>query len=177
MITQQLNHPNPQDKTNNALYLDFEKRKWHAQTLDMIVNDSHYGGYLRDGIEVMTKYLKDCLDIRVTGGSPELRDQGLITIIKEAVKLSEEVNRQISNFQLYYVEPATRYNPTHMEDVSGMLGDDGEEKPNGGENIFVQKVLFPLVARHGFDETRKQMKDPVVVRKATVTVMRPELKE
>lgn len=140
----------------------------------MILNDSRYEECFGKGIQKVTKDLGELLQIRVTGGVEVSREKHLFTIVEQAARLSEEINRQVALFQLHRVDLAQSYNPEYMEDRSGLLSDEGEEGGGKARGIIVQKVLFPIVLRYGFDDEGKFLETPVVVRKGTVIVMRPE---
>ncbi|KAL0631946.1 hypothetical protein Q9L58_009173 [Maublancomyces gigas] len=150
---------------------DLETRKWHAQTVDMILNDSRYEECFSRGVEKVTKDLGGLLHIRVTGGAN--REKELFTIVEQAGRLSEEINRQVALFQLHRIDLAIPYDPEVMEDRSGLLDDEEKEQHGKNRGIVVQKVLFPVVLRYGFDDEGKFLRIPVVVRKGTVVVMRP----
>lgn len=141
----------------------------------MILSDVHYGERFNVGVERATKELGDLLQIRVTKGGGEMnREKALFVIIKQAARLSEEINRQVAQFQLHPIVLASPYNPEIMEDRSGLLSDEEKEQNGKARGILVQKVLFPIVLRYGFDEAGKFLDAPVIVRKGTVVIMRSE---
>lgn len=139
----------------------------------MILNDSRYEECFGRGVEKVTKDLGELLHIRVTGGEEANREKQLFTIVEQAGRLSEEINRQVALFQLHRIDLAIPYDPEVMEDRSGLLDDEEKEQHGKDRGIIVQKVLFPIVLRYGFDDEGKFLKTPVVVRKGTVVVMRP----
>lgn len=151
---------------------DLETRKWHAQTVDMILNDSRYEECFGRGIQKVTKDLGELLQIRVTRDGDVSREKQLFTIVEQAARLSEEINRQVALFMLHRVDLANPYDPDFMEDRSGLLDDEEKEQHGEAQGIIVQKVLFPIVLRYGFDEAGKFLETPVIVRKGTVVVMR-----
>lgn len=151
---------------------DFEIRKWQAQTVDMILRDNGYEEYFNMGVQRMTKILGSLLQIRVTMGGEVNREKGLFAIVRRAAKLSEEVNRQVSPFELHPITPGMPYNPEYMEDRSGLLDDEEKEQYGGNQGFVVHKVLFPVVFRYGFDDAGKLLDAPVIIRKGTVIVMR-----
>lgn len=139
----------------------------------MILNDSRYEECFGRGVEKVTKDLGELLHIRVTGGGEANREKQLFTIVEQAGRLSEEINRQVAQFQLHRIDLAIPYDPEVMEDRSGLLDDEEKEQRGKDRGIIVQKVLFPIVLRYGFDDEGNFLKIPVVVRKGTVVVMRP----
>lgn len=160
--------------TADTKQLDLEIRQWHAQTVSMILGDNRYGELFRKGIRNVTKVLGNCLHIQVTEGKEVHLRKALFPIVEQAAKLSEEINRQIALFQLQHVDPACPYDPRYMEDRSGLLDDEEKEWHGKARGIIVQKVLFPVVLRYGFDEAGEFLDVPVVVRKGTVVVTRSE---
>lgn len=140
----------------------------------MILSDVHYGERFNGGTERATKELGDLLRIRVTKGGEAGREKALLAIVKKAARLSEEINRQVAQFQLHPIVLASPYNPEVMEDRSGLLSDEEKEQHGKARGIVVQKVLFPIVLRFGFDEAGKFLDAPVIVRKGTVVIMRSE---
>lgn len=126
------------------------------------------------GVNRIVEHLKNCLDIRVTGGKEEHRDQALFALVEQTVRLAGEINREVAIFELHGLQLGGPYDPELMEDISGLLDDEGEGE-GGARGVVVRKLLFPMVLRYKFDDQGKLLKkDPVVVRKATVVVTRPE---
>lgn len=140
----------------------------------MISNNNSLKEHRHRSFNDVTTFLNTCLDIRITRGSNEHREQGLLAIVEHAAELAQEINRQVDVFQLNSVRlgPGSIYHPDFMEDISGIIDDEEKDEQGRFRGIIVQKLLFPMVLRYGFDELGQKLKNPVVVRKAVVEVAR-----
>lgn len=134
-------------------------------------NDGFDSGFSQRISEVEAD-IQYCLSIFATGGKEQQRHKALLTIVEQAAKLQLECFRQVSCFGLHRIKPGRPYDPSLMEDRSGLVRDD--DRTGGAPGFIVKMVLFPPVLRRRFDEEGKFLKSPVIVRKGTVMVMRVE---
>lgn len=136
----------------------------------MILEKDPGGEHIQRGIHNTAKELQNYHLFLPKGDGDERRHKSLLAIIEQAGKLQVEVYRQVSTFNLYQVNPGSRYNPDIMDDISSLADEDEE----GTQTFLVRVVIFPPVLRWGFHEDGKFSDEPVVVRKGTVITISSE---
>lgn len=156
----------------NTRRLAREKRELHAQMVNMLMKNDQFDTHFREGISLLENDIQKCFGgLAKVGGDHERRHSELHRIAEKAAQLGIETYRQVSEFKLMKTSPGDVYDPRFMEDKLGTV-DKVEEEGGSPRHCIVQMVVFPPVLRFGFDEAGEFVKHPIVVRKATVRVIR-----
>lgn len=154
---------------------DIQKRKWHSQTIELVLQGDQFDACFGKGVDTVVEDLYSCFGGLAKAGSQEQCLKALRAVVEQAAKLEVEVCRQISVFKLKSITPGSEYDPSLMEDQSGLVDDAGEEGEDG-QGFIVQLVYFPPVIRFQLDDAGNISESFVVVRKGTV-VAAPKAEE
>lgn len=146
---------------------DIQKRKWYCQTIELVLQGDQFDACFRKGVDDAAEDLHSCFSGLAKAGSQEQCLKVLRAVVEQAAKLEVEVCRQISVFKLKSITPGSEYDPSLMEDESGLVDDAGEEGEDG-QGYIVQLVYFPPVIRFQLDDAGNISESFVVVRKGTV---------